>query len=273
MLTGIRFALIAALPGLVLFSAETAWAQALFHSLPQDGTGIEYEGTFTQENVRPNTPDGVEVLTFTRVLSIKSVGRENAEFDGQVQPCRWIEIKTVTGTAGAAGIDPGPVGATIYKVLVPESKVFDAAEDADAIPNDLLPIVRGFQRLGENPVKEITSGAIRVYPTMTLLTNYESTEVVAASETPQTIAGQSFPSRHVKGSLTMESPRSRSTNEGDYWVADNVPFGLVRWEVKVTREEKESTATRDQFRQVATVTSVMSVKRILNNAESELVTQ
>ncbi|MEZ6060968.1 MAG: hypothetical protein R3C19_11450 [Planctomycetaceae bacterium] len=273
MSVGNRSAVVAAVLGIIVVACESAPAQGLIFNLPQDGIGIEYEGTFVQENFRPDIPDGKEVLSFTRELSIKSVGREDAEFEGTRQPCRWIEIKTVTGTAGAAGIDPGPVGATIYKVLIPESKVIDTAVDADSIPNDQLPIVKGFQRLGENPVKPMTSRALRVYPTMTQLTNYSSPEVVTESEVPQTKAGQSFPSKHLKGELTIESTRMRSTNTGDYWVAADVPFGLVRWEVKVTQEEKESTAPRDQFREVAAVTTVMSVKRILNNAESELVVE
>ena len=253
--------------------STSCFAQGLIFNLPDDGTGVEYEGTVTQENVRPDLPDGKEVLQWTRELSIKSVGAEEAEFEGTVQPCRWIEIKVVTGTAGAAGIDPGPVGARIYKILVPESKIIDQPEDADTIPNHMIPIVRGFRRLGEDTVKEISSPALRVYPTVCLLTNYDDVEVVAAAETPQTNASQAFNARRLKGTLTMERRTSRSTNVGEYWVSRDVPFGLARWEVSVAREEKESTSSRDKFEQVSTVKSVMQVKRLLSNAESELATE
>ncbi|MCA9048782.1 MAG: hypothetical protein KDA89_08645 [Planctomycetaceae bacterium] len=242
-------------------------------SLPADKTGVEYEGEIVQENVRPDIPDGKETLTWSREVSIKSVGQEDAEFNGRIQPCRWIEIKVVTGAGGAAGIDPGPVGARIYKVLVPESRIIDQSADAEGVPNVMIPIVRGFRRTGENQVKPITSNALRVYPTISLLNNYPDPEVISASEIPQTKAvGQSFNSRHLRGRVVMERPQSRSTNEGHLWVCRDVPFGLARWEVVVTREEKESTATRDTFREVGTIKCTMSVKRVLTNAESELVT-
>ena len=73
-------------------------AQGLIFHLPEDGKAVEYEGTLTQAT----GPDDQAPLTWTCELSIKSVGREEAEFEGKVQPCRWIEIKTLTGTAGAA---------------------------------------------------------------------------------------------------------------------------------------------------------------------------
>ena len=179
----------------------------------------------------------------------------------------------VTGTAGEAGIDPGPVGARIYKVLVPESKVIAQPIDASSIPNITLPIVRGFRRTGESQVQPLKTNALGIYPTVCQLINYPDPEVVAASETPQTKASNmSFNAKHMRGLYIMESPDSRSTNEGHFWVTQEVPFGLARWEVVVTRESKESTATRDSFQEVENVKTTMSVKRILTVAESELVT-
>jgi hypothetical protein len=255
-------------------TSSPAFAQGLIFQLPEDGTGVEYRGEIIQENVRPDIAEGKETLKWDREISIKSVGREEAEFQGVVQPCRWIEIKVITGDPGAAGIDPGPVGARIYKVLVPESKVLDKPIDADLVPNVMLPIVRGHRRLGENQVKVIKSPALRIYPTVCLLNNYPEPVVVSPSESPQTVATNlSFNARHLKGQTVMERPQSRSTNEGHFWVTPEVPFGLARWEVVVTREQKESTASRDTFAEVSTIKSTMSVQRILDAAESELNTQ
>ena len=250
-----------------------AFAQGLLFFVPEDKTGIEYEGTVEQTMVRPDIAEGKESTIKAREMSIKSVGREDAEFQGTVQPCRWIEIKIVTGTAGEAGIDPGPVGARIYKVLVPESKIIPDADDAQAVPNITLPIVKGYRRTGESQVQTLTSNALGIYPTVSQLINYPGQEIVAASESPQTKAtNMSFNAKHIRGRHVMESTDTRSTNEGHFWVTPEVPFGLVRWEVVVTREKKETTATRDSFREVETTRTVMSVKRILNVAESELVT-
>jgi len=249
-------------------------AQGLMFYVPEDKTGVEYEGTVELTTIRPDITEGKETIVKAREMSIKSVGREDAEFEGTVQPCRWIEIKVVTGTAGEAGIDPGPIGSRIYKVLVPEAKIIAQPVDGEGVPNITLPIVRGFRRTGESSVKRLETNALGIYPTVSQLINYPNQEVIATSESPQTKAANlSFNAKHLRGRIVMESNDTRSTNEGHFWVSEEVPFGLVRWEVVVTREKKESTARRDQFSELETTRTTMSVKRILTAAESELVTE
>lgn len=257
----------------VAVSCGTVSAQGLLFNLPQDGTGVEYEGEISYVSIRADIAEGKETITKAREMSIKSVGREDAQFEGVVQPCRWVEIKVVTGNAGEAGIDPGPVGSRIYKLLVPESKVIATDSDENGIPNVVLPIVKGWRRSGESEVRPITSKAIAFYPTICQLANYPEPEVIAEVETPQTkAANMSFTAKHLKGRFVMERPESRSINEGHFWVSSEVPFGLARWEVTVTREQKESTAPRESFQEVASTTSTMSVRKLLNVAESELIT-
>lgn len=253
--------------------APSATAQGLIFYLPEDGTGVEYEGFVEQTSVRPDLPDGKVTVTKQRSLSIKSVGREQAEFNGSVQACRWIEIKIVTGTAGAAGIDPGPVGSRIYKVLVPEAKIMDQAVDQNSIPNITLPIVKGFRRTGESAVTPLNTNSLGFYPTISLMTNYADPEVVAPVETPTTKDNsKSFNAKRLRGRREMESRTSHSINQADFWVTQEVPFGLARWEVVVTRRKKESTAVRSEFRDIQTTKSEMSYKRMFTQAETELVT-
>jgi hypothetical protein len=250
--------------------ARTTHAQGLIFQLPEDGMAVEYEGQLSQGV----SADDEAPLTWTCELSIKSVGREDAEFEGRQQPCRWIEIKTVTGKSGAAGVDPGPVGSRIYKVLVPESKVIGDSRDADGIANDMLPIVRGFRRLGEEGIEPIKTSALRYYPTISLLTTYDNPEVVATNAVPEIILqGPQISAIHRRGRMVMESQKTRSTNDGEYWVSKDVPFGLARWTVTVTTEEKELAAARTEFRTVVVKKLDMKLKRIRENAESELVTQ
>lgn len=257
------------LSGACLWNGPAASGQGLIYNLPEDGTSVEYEGTLTQSSGEQDAAP----LTWTSQLTLKSVGREQAEYDGQMQPCRWIEIKVVTGTSGAAGIDPGPVGARIYKVLVPEARITGERADANAVPNDFLPIVKGYRRLGEDQMKEIQTPALVIYPTISLLANYDSPEVIATADVPEVLApGLSLSATRMKGQLVMERAENRSTNSGEYWVSPDVPFGLARWVVSVTREEKETTAPRSEFRPVSTVQVDMKLKRIRENAESELVT-
>ena len=271
----ISFVLFTATLLLSMVGTRPVQAQGLIFSLPEDGTGVEYQGTLVQENVRPDLPDGSEVLRWDRQLSIKSVGREDAEFEGVVQPCRWIEIKVVTGNRGEAGIDPGPVGARIYKVLVPESRVIDSSVDSGHIPNTVMPFVRGYRRLGEEPREDLTGRGLTVYPTLCLLANYNDPQTVAASDRIENASGQkTFDARRAKGIVVRERLDARSTNTGEFWVSGDVPFGLAGWKVTIKREAKATTAVRDEFQLVSTVTCEMKVNQLLSRdrAESELVT-
>lgn len=260
--------------GLFLLSPATVSAQGLLWYLPEDNKGIEYQGSITTETVREDLEEKKEVITKQRQLTIKSVGQENAEYNGQTQPCRWIEIKIITGEAGAAGIDPGPVGQRIYKVLVPESKIIDQPKDDRNVENIMLPIVKGFRRNGESAVQPMTTQALAFYPTICQVMSYPELELIAASETPQMKATNiSVNARHVKGTIAMERPESRTEAEADLWVSKEVPFGLARWETVVVQKKKESTAPRSEFEVTRTTKSEMSVSRVIDFAESELVVQ
>jgi len=68
----------------------------------------------------------------------------------------------------------------------------------------------------------------------------------------------------------MESPKVRSTNEADYWVSTNVPFGLARWVVTVTTEEKDLAAPRSDFRVAVVKKLDMRLKSMDGVAEREL---
>lgn len=254
---------------LFLVATPSSFAQGLIFYLPEDGTGVEYEGQIAQTFV---LDDGsTNEIIKQRRLTIKSVGTEDAAFNGETVPCRWIEINVTTGEKGAGGFDTGPVGSRVYKVLVPESKVIETSVDSSSIPNLVLPIVRGWRRNGESEVHAIKAQALGIYPTICQLMNYPSPEELG-QETPPTISNTPVSARHMKGEMIMERRESRSTNQAEFWVSQEIPFGLVAWKVKVTQERKESTAGRDKFRTVATSTSEMSHAGNITDAESELVT-
>jgi len=252
------------------FGEGAASAQGLIFHLPEDGKAVEYDGQLTQQS----GPDDLSPLVWDCKLTIKSVGQEQAEFEGKVQACRWLEIKSLTGTSEAGVINPGIVGARLYKVLVPESKIVGEWTDADGIPNEMLPIVRGFRRLGEEEVKPISTPALRYYPTISLLTSYPDPETIATNDTPEILLkGQSITARHMKGRLAMESQKLRSVNEGEFWVSKDVPFGLARWTVTVTTYEKDSAAPVSEFKPTITKKVDMKLSKISDGAESELVTE
>ncbi len=270
MIRPFRFAVL----GFLLLFPASVNAQGLLWYLPEDNTGVEYQGEITTETIRDDLPEGMEIIRKERQMTIKSVGQEDAEYNGTVQPCRWIEIKVITGEAGAAGIDPGPVGQRIYKVLVPESKIIDQPKDKSNVENIMIPIVKGFRRNGESAVQPIKTKGLAFYPTICQLVPFPDLEVVASSETPQMKATNiSVNARHVKGATSSERPESRTEAEADMWVSSEVPFGLARWESVVTQKKKESTAPRSAFVVTQKTKSEMSVSRILTSAESELVVQ
>ena len=255
---------------------EIANGQGLIFRLPEDGKGVEYEGTVTYENTTDDATDddadGIAKMTMERRLTIKSVGKVEEEFNGTVHPCRWIEIVIQTGRRNTdATIAVGKVGYRAYRVLVPESKVLDTTIDEDTIPNIVLPIVRGYRR-GDSSSNTVPlkAKALAFYPTICQLTHYPSFNVVAEVEEPDTaIQDQSFPSRHLTARFEMQRPESFSINEAHLWVSDQSPFGLARWEVTVTVKKKESTAPVADFIDASTVTTEMKISRLLENQLTE----
>ncbi len=65
--------------------AVPTWVQAqgLLWSFPEEGTWARYEGTYRQIKIRPNVAEGNEELNWIRELTIKSLGSESAEYQGQ----------------------------------------------------------------------------------------------------------------------------------------------------------------------------------------------
>jgi hypothetical protein len=87
-----------ALTAFALFSQIGALnAQGLIVRLPKDGSWVRYEGNVKQVEFRPEAPEGNIQMEWIQHLTIKSVGREQALYHGKQVPCRWVEIKIVTG--------------------------------------------------------------------------------------------------------------------------------------------------------------------------------
>ena len=253
------------------FPTRTARAQGLIWNLPDDASEVTYEGTWTQEEIRPEAPEGNLEVTWLRRLHIKSVGQTTENHNGEDVSCRWIEFKAITGKKSEAGIDPGPVGMVLYKVLVPESEIIGRPIDDDGIPVSMLPIVRGYRRFGdEGETHEITAKALRVSPTISLLNYYPTLETVAGASDPDVqLVGAGQAANH-RGRFEMEREDSRSVNAADFWVSKDVPFGLVKWEVTCIRSVKVSTDPRSKFREVTKVDVEMELVNVGNNAKSEL---
>ncbi|QDT52265.1 hypothetical protein Pan44_02740 [Caulifigura coniformis] len=266
---------IAAVVALSIFSA-TASAQGLLVKLPaEDGVGVRYEGTYKQLVKRPNSVQGDSTIEWRRQLKISSVGKEEAEFQGKTQPCRWLEFKVQTGHAKEGDIDAGPGSVRIYKVLVAESVIRDTVNEPIAegreIYTSFLPIVKGFRKFGDETAQPIDPPVLSIFPAIAQIQFYRNLAAGGEPADLQLPIGNT-PANLFKGSLTTESPTRRSTNSAEIYRSENIPFGIAKWTAKTTTEEKPGTAPRSEFTVTNEIVEEMSAFELLSGAESELIT-
>lgn len=262
--------------GSLVVPPRAAQAQGVLWNLPADGSWVRYEGTCKQVELRPNSTEGDIPLEWIQHLTIKSVGSEEAEFRGEKVPCRWIELKVVTGRASEAGVDPGPVGARIFKVLVPEKRVVGKTADDGKIPVSFIDIVKGYRKYGDGEVKPIEAKALQVYPLLALVMHYHAVEPEGSEPVDPQIPLGDVQTQKFKATSKMESPTTRTTNEAEIWLSTpddkKIPFGLAKWMIKITRESKDSSEPRSAFKAASEVTAEMSAHEVGDGAQSELMT-
>jgi hypothetical protein len=256
--------------GSLLLPASRASAQILIWSVPKEnGAWVRFEGTYRQTRSRPNAAAGDEQLEWRSELTISEVGREKADFDGEKDvPCRWVEFKSLTKPNGLEK-QPGPGDTFIYKVLIPENRVIGKTVDSDNIPVTYLPIVKGWRKVGLRDPEKVTEKALAVYPTIALVTYYADLAPEGNEETLQ-LGGEQVSARPFKGSRVFQKATSRSTNAASLWLSDAVPFGLARFQVTLTQEQKELAATADEFKRASLTEVEMAVVATGNDARSEL---
>lgn len=257
---------------LVVGPAPFAAAQGLIVTLPKDGAWVRFEGTVKQVELRPEAAEGDITMEWIQHLTIKSVGSEKAAYRGQQVPCRWIEIKVVTGKSSEAGVEAGPVGERLYKVLVPEERVVAGVIDREKIPFSFLDIVKGFRKVGAD-VKPIGTGALQVFPLIAPLMHYDALEPAGDEEVPA--PGGAIAAKKFKATRRIESPTTRTINEAEIWRCspEKIPFGVARWLVKTTLEKKDNSQPRSAFKAATQMTVDMSAHEWGTGAKSELLTK
>ena len=260
-------AAVAAVLGSLLLGAAPANAGGLVWSLPAPGTFVRHEGTLSQTITdRQNQTRTVERL---RQITVRALDAETATVDGRPVPARWLEVVSETGTPGERGLDTGPVGRVLYKVLVPEAAVTGRVQDDQGIPDAFLPVLRGWKQTGDGEPIEF-GPALRAYPTLTLLKEYEPGELTEEGPDAADTPAGSFDGTLYRGKVTEETRRARVVNEGAFLVSDAVPFGVARWEVTVTQERKDLSEPREAFREVSKTVERLSVHEVGDNARGEL---
>lgn len=261
------------LTGILAGAGRPAAAQGLIWTLPEDeNVAVVYEGTYVQKDVQPGSAGEVQPIEWRRVLYVKSLRREEAMFEGKPVPCRWIEFKVRTGRQDvdqADSVDAGPAGQRIYKVLVPESKIVDDTVDADGILVSMVPVVKGFRRIGDGRVEPIKSGVLQVYPTISLVKHYRELKQEPGQFDLNVENRQVKATKH-SGTHTVENRENRSTSTAELWRSDEVPFGLAKWSVRLVRETKDTSEPRSAFQQAAEITVEMTATRLLRDVPSDL---
>jgi len=253
----------------LLSCAQPLSAQVFIWSLPEvDGTQVKFQGTYKSNQARPRDMRGDLSLEWDTELTVKSVGEEMAEFKGKTETCRWLEFVSITKPHGQK---PGPGGTRIYKVLVPASQITGALLDKDQQPNDSIPIVKGYRKLGEGMVSEVKEKALALNPLIVPVTYYRNLQ--AESEDPVTVTLPQIGDVQAvmkKGSVSLVSDTIRTTNTAELWLSTEVPFGLAKFKVVVLQEQKDDAQPEDQFQRNTTVEVEMSAVEKGTGATSDL---
>ena len=223
-------------------ATSVASAQGLLWSLPEDGTLVRYKGVYKQTSRQPEATEGDLELSWDRIVEIRSVGAEPADYKGQQARCRWVEIKVQTGHSPEGVLDAGPGGIRMYKLLVPETVVRGTVEepvtDNRSIFASFIPIVKGYRRIGDEPAQEIKSDVFQLYPLISLLRHYPT---VSEGETSQkSVVAGDFEATKLSGEFAMETNVYRSKNSGEIFRSNDFPFGVVAWSAKNGHRRKRN---------------------------------
>lgn len=254
--------------GILFVCTYPAAAQGLIWNLPADGTEVVYGGTLTQTDTRPGGEE--TTMTWDRQLTIRSVGAQEVEYEGEMVPGRWLEFELKTGRATEQGIDPGPVGTRTYRVLVAEQAISEKAADDRGIPNAFLPVIEGYFAVADRPVQKLNSTAFETYPTLTLLMNYKQNELSDEGTEAVTVPAGAYEAEKRTAAATVESPAAQVTNEATLYTSAEMPFGLVKWTASVSQSVKDPNQPRDAYEPTSRVESQMEAKAINQNAQGTL---
>lgn len=251
---------------LVASLAGSASAQTLIWSLPtEDAAMVRFEGTYQTGQERPNSTAGKLELKWRSELTIKSLGKQMLDIDGKQVACRWMEFKTTIKPEDLEK-QSGPSATKIYKVLVREDQILGKTVDGDGHPVMFLPIEKGYRKIAtDRDAVPMTEPVLAVYPNVAPLTYYPDLKPESDQAEELMLAGDvgKAVSTHLnKGSRVLESDTSRSTNTAELWLTKDVPFGVAKMKVTVTREEKDSTAPADEFKPASDVAVELTVVEI-----------
>lgn len=268
--TGVFTALIFCLTAIcVSLQTSNVAAQGLIWSLPEDGTYVSYEGTYQQTVEREQQNQQPVRMNWRRRLQIRSLGTEQADYKGEQVPCRWLEFEVLTGTAVEGQLEAGPGGRRIYKVLIPEQAIIGKTRDENKIPIEYFPMVKGYLQIGNNPPEPLNETVFQLYPVISMVRHFKDLEAAGPAASVNVQYG-AVNAKYMIGQFEMESRTTRSKNTTELWLSDEIPFGVAKWTVNLTRERKATTDDRTDFKNYATINVSMEVFEVGQNAEATI---
>lgn len=254
---------------LAVYQPDVSRGQVFLRSLPPDGSQVQFSGVLRVTQPSPESSDETITTEWRQQISVSSVGSETVEMnaeDGQTvaaKPCRWIEFKVERGKAtDASGIEVGQAGVMIYKCLIPEDTVGNEK-------SDFLPIVRGWRKIGNAEPQPMQGQVLRIAPIITLLDYYADAQE-QPSETLQVQGLGDVECRVNSGTRQFQGRTGRSINQGQVWISDRVPFGLMKWRATTRREQLLGSEESGQYRFASELFTEMTVFAGGGNAQSEL---
>ena len=112
---------------------------------------------------------------------------------------------------------------------------------------------------------------LQIYPTISLVRHYRKL-VDQGPEDLQIGIGEIAANR-LSGRHQAQSRTTRTVHEAELWRSADVPFGLARWQVKITRYKKQANDPRDRFQLKTETLVVMEAKERGADADSDLAVQ
>ncbi len=259
-----------AIVALLLVVVSPARAQGLLWNLPESGTWVRYSGQYRQVTLRPQSEQGDLSLQWQRILEIRSLEREQAEYQGKEQTCVWLEFEVMTGQQVDGQLEVGPGSKRQYKVLVPESVVTGKKSLKADVPLAFIPIVKGYRQFDTGKVEEMKAEVLQVFPIISQV--FVSVDAKVNNPEEVSVPAGTFQASRIDSSFVIEDRSSRTTNQTQLWVDEKAPFGPVKWSVRIDREEKNVIDPRDQFKKHAEMVIQMEAVQTGTNATSKLVT-
>ena len=247
---------------------QTSHAQGLIWQIPEPGAWVRYTGEYRQVTAQPQSTEGDVSLQWQRIVELRCLSKTEAEWRGETVPCVWIELESSTGQQVDGQFEAGPGATRIFKLLVPEAAILGKEFFDLEIPQAFLPIIEGYRQIGTGDPEPIAAEAFQSYPLFSqVLVNEQAS--LAGEESAQAITGN-YDADLIENTVAIEDNSARTTNETRLWISPDVPFGPVKWTVRVTRESKTLVDTRDQFQKVSEINIQMQAAQIGTDAVSKL---